>query len=222
MAEVFCATAALRRGAAVRESERRSEPRLFRRRRHRGSDYQSGKAFWTRRHRSQLRICLQRATRGPGRRGSRPRRPLRRRGQRPARRGANPHQRATSRRDDRRQPLGRSVRPWRGRGFCRPGRDEQRYRQIARHDPDSIGEATDGAPADRQSRGLRLLSARRTGSADGAPGSPAGGAGFLRESGRSRSILCRGVCGRRPHRREQLALQLRRRAPKRSGAQASL
>ena len=65
---------------------------------------------------------------------------------------------------------------------------------------------------------LRGEQAART----GAPGRNAGGAGFLRESGRSRSILRRGVCRRCPHRREQLALQLRRCAAKRSGAQASL
>ena len=93
----------------------------------------------------------------------------------------------------------------RGGGFCRPGRNEPRHRQSARHDANSIGDAADRPPADRQSRGLRLLFAWRTGSADRPRVGPARGAGFLCESGRSRSRLRRSVRGRCSRRRERLA-----------------
>src|SRR5580700_845035 len=69
MAEAPHATAALRRGAAVREFERRSESRLFRRRHLRRPDHRSGQTFWARCHRPQLRFGLQGEPRCLGRRG---------------------------------------------------------------------------------------------------------------------------------------------------------
>ena len=115
------AVAAIGCRAAVCKPRRRSQPGLFRRRHHRGFDHRPHQAFRSRCHRPQFRLRLQGQACGADRRRARSWRPLRRRRQRPPHRRADPPQCPAHRHGNRRQSVGRPVRPRHGR-TCLPSR----------------------------------------------------------------------------------------------------